>query len=171
MPRPLLIAIFRSEPALRHAVERLIARGARIHDVYTPYPVHGLSRLIASRGSRLPLVALAGGVGGCAGAFAMEVFMAVIDWPLNVGGKPLNSTLAFVPIAFELTILSAALFAAGALLVGAKLLPGMRPARLIDGVTDDVFALALRRGDDTDQARRVLTDCGAALIAESGRSA
>jgi len=164
MPSPLLIATFRSEPALRHAVRRLVEQGVPVHDVYTPYPMHGLNRVIASSDSRLPGAALCGGIAGCAGAFAMEVFMAVIDWPLNVGGKPLNSTLAFVPVAFELTILGAALTAAGALLVRSKLLPGMRPARTIGGVTDDVFALALRGRDSTHEARRILADCDAMRI-------
>jgi len=170
MRKPLLVATFRSEPALRNAVRRLVEQGVPIHDVYAPYPVHGLNRVIAPRASRLPLAALCGGIAGCAGAFAMEVFMAVIDWPLNVGGKPLNSTLAFVPIAFELTILSAALTAAGALLVRSKLPPGMRPARLIGGVTDDTFALALRGRDGTHEARRILTGCAATRMIESEHS-
>ena len=171
MPRPLLIAIFSSELALRNATGRLIECGVPIHDVYAPYPVHGLDRAIATRPSRLPLVALAGGVAGGAGAFAMEVFMAVVDWPLNVGGKPLNSTLAFVPVAFELTILCAALSVAAALLLRSKLLLGLRQGRLIDSVTDDVFALALRRRDGTEQALHVLADCGAARVITSEPSA
>ena len=109
--RQFLVATFPDEVTLRHAARRLSDAGFHIYDAYTPYPVHGLSELIGVRHSRLPLVALAGGVAGCMAALAMQFYMAVIDWPLNVGGKPLHSWPAFIPVTFETTILVAALAA------------------------------------------------------------
>src|SRR5262249_61240576 len=84
--------------------------------------------------SRLPFVTLFGGAFGAAGALAMQFYMAVFDWPLNVGGEPPNSLLAFVPIAFELPVLFSGLVPASAFflrsrpLADALRVPGARPA-------------------------------------------
>jgi hypothetical protein len=126
-----------------------------------------MDRLMGIRHSRLPIVTLVGGLVGCAAALAMQFYMAVFDWPLNVGGKPPNSTLAFVPIAFELTVLCAGLITAAAFLMRSRLVPGARAARFADGTTEDVFALVLRSRDVTfeaAEARRLLLDSGAAQV-------
>jgi hypothetical protein len=141
--------------------------GFRIHDVYTPYPVHGLDELMGLRRSRLPLMTLVGALVGGATALAMQFYMAVFDWPLNVGGKPANSTLAFVPITFELTVLCAGLLTAAAFLIRSRLVPGAGAAQFADGTTEDVFALVLRRRDatfDAGEARRLLLESGAAQV-------
>jgi len=162
--RTFLVATFSNEDALREGAGRLRDRDYRILDVYTPYPVHGLSEVMGIAASRLPIVTLVAGVAGCAAAMAMQFYMAVFDWPLDVGGKPLNSTLAFVPIAFELTVLFAGLATAAALLVRCGLMPGARGAQFAEGTTEDRFALVLRRRDDTfdaDEAGRLLLESGA----------
>ena len=167
VPRQFLVATFSNEDALRDAASRLRDRGLRIHDVYAPYPVHAMDELIGLRRSRLPIATLAGGVVGCAVALAMQFYMAVFDWPLNVGGKPPNSTLAFVPITFEITVLCAGLVTAAAFLTTSRLMPGARAARFADGTTEDVFALVLRRRDVTvaaDEARRLLLASGAVQV-------
>ena len=166
--REFLVATFSNEDTLRRAARRLRDAGFHIYDAYTPYPVHGLSELIGVRHSRLPLVALAGGVAGCMAALAMQFYMAVVDWPLNVGGKPANSTLAFVPITFELTVLCAGLATAAAFLLRSRLAPGAGAVLFADGTTEDVFALALRRRDvtfDAGEARRVVLESGATQVA------
>ena len=166
-PRQFLVATFSNEHALRGAARRLRERGVRIHDVYAPYPVHGMDELMGLRHSRLPIVTLVGGLAGGAAALAMQFYMAVLDWPLNVGGKPPNSTLAFVPITFELTVLCAGLITAAAFLARSRLAPGIRAAQFAHGTTEDVFALVLRVRDitfDSGEARRVLLESGAAQV-------
>src|SRR5215468_6092028 len=152
MSRTRLVATFSDADAVCDAVRRLRARGVRIDDVYSPYPVHGLDRAMGLRPSRLPLVTLFGGAFGAAGALAMQFYMAVFDWPLNVGGKPPNSTLAFVPIAFELTVLCAGLMTAGAFLVRSRLVPNAGARRIAVRATEDTFTLVLqcRREDGFD---------------------
>jgi hypothetical protein len=165
--RQFLIATFSNEETLRRAARRLRDSGFHIYDAYTPYPVHGLSAVMGIRHSRLPLVALAGGIAGGVAALAMQFYMAVFDWPLNVGGKPPNSTLAFVPITFELTVLCAGLATAAAFLLRCRLAPGVGAAPFADGVTEDVFALALRRRDatfDAGEAERLLVESGATQV-------
>jgi hypothetical protein len=80
-------------------------------DCFTPFPVHGLGRAMGLRDTRLPWAVLAAGVTGTCVALALQNWMHVADYPLNVSGKPLFSLPAQIPIAFELTILFSALAA------------------------------------------------------------
>jgi ActD protein len=167
MIREFVVATFAEEHGLKEAVRQLRAHGFRIYDVYSPYPVHGLPELMALRASRLPLVGFAAGLVGLAGALALQFYTSVFDWSLNVGGKPANSTLAFIPISFELTVLCAGLATAGALLVRCGLRPGAEPARFAEDVSADAFALVLRRRDatfDAGEARRLLLESGARQV-------
>jgi hypothetical protein len=121
------------------------------------------------RRTRLPWVTLAAGVGGLLSALLLQFYTAVIDWPLNVGGKPDNSTLAFVPISFELTVLFGGLATVAALFLCARLFPGRRERLVADAVTNNAFALVLRKHADsfnTELACRVLRENGAAAIEE-----
>jgi hypothetical protein len=162
--RQFLVATFSNEDALRRGAGTLRDRHYRISDIYTPYPVHGLDALTGVRRSRLPIVTFVAGVAGGVAAMVMQFYMAVFDWPLDVGGKPPNSTLAFVPIAFELTVLCAGLVTTAAFLVRSRLIPGARTAPFAERTTEDVFALVLRRRDatfDADEAGRLLLESGA----------
>ena len=142
--RELMIATFGDERSLLDAVRAVRANELRVFDVYAPYPVHGLEEALALRESRIPVVTLIGGVAGLVSALALEYYTAVFSWPLNVGGKPDNSLLAFIPIAFELTILSAGLMTAAAFLVRCGLRPSLAAPRASEAATDDVFALVMR---------------------------
>lgn len=106
-----LMAEFDEPEALVSAAKRVHEQGYRQADAYTPFPVHGLADALGFRGSRVPLVVLIGGVLGGAGGFFMQWFANVIDYPLNIGGRPYNSWPAFIPVTFEMTILGAALAA------------------------------------------------------------
>jgi hypothetical protein len=159
-----LVATFSNEHSLREAAGQLRAHNFRIYDAYTPYPVHGLAELIGVRHSRLPIASLAAGLAGLGIALAFQFYAASFDWPLNVGGKPANSMLAFVPITFEITVLCAGLATAGAFLVRSGLAPGARAVVFAEGTTEDVFALVLRHRDatfDAAEARRLLLESGA----------
>jgi hypothetical protein len=154
-----LVATFAESQALLHAVQEVRAQDFRVFDVYSPYPVHGMDEALGIRRTRLPWVTFI--VGMCALAFAIsfQFYTSVLDWPLNVGGKPDNSTLAFLPICFELTVLLSALSTVAALLLRARLYPGKKGALGDMGVTNDIFALVLRERDerfDVERAWEVL---------------
>jgi hypothetical protein len=95
-----------------------VAAARRIHeegytkiDAFSPYPVEELSEAIGVHSTKMPLVVLIGGLlGGTAGYF-MQYYLHVHYYALNVGGKPLHSWPAFIPVTFEMTVLGAALFA------------------------------------------------------------
>ena len=106
-----LLAEFEHPGDLLEAVRRARAAGYRKMDAYTPFPVEHLSEALGFGHTNLPLIVLIGGLVGCAGGFALQYWISAIDYPLNIGGRPLNSWPAFIPVTFELTILLAALAA------------------------------------------------------------
>ncbi len=106
-----LVAEFPSSAALLRAIERSRAEGYEVMDAFSPYPIEEISEALGHHHSRLPLLVLIGAtLGGLAG-FGLQYWTSVIDYPLNVGGRPLNSIIAFLPVIFECTILFGALTA------------------------------------------------------------
>jgi hypothetical protein len=162
-----VVATFADAEALLRAVRAAKAESYRIFDAYTPYPIHGLDEAMGVRRTRLPWVTLVAACSALAFAALFQFYAAVWDWPLNVGGKPDNSSLAFIPVAFELTVLAGGLATVAALFLRARLYPGKVERLLAEGVTDDTFALAFRKRDNFFDARRVrdiLIDCGALQV-------
>jgi hypothetical protein len=103
-----VMAEFSEPEQLLHVARAAYTAGYRKMDAYTPYEVEGVAEAIGFHKTRVPLLVLLGGICGTVTAYAMQWYSAVIDYPLNVGGRPLHSWPAFVPITFELTVLFAA---------------------------------------------------------------
>lgn len=160
-----IVARFLEPEPLVAAVRTVRSRGFVVRDVYTPYAMHELDDAMGLRRSRLGLVAFAGGLAGALSAIALQVGAAVVDWPVDVGGKPANSALAFLPITFELTVLLSGLATAGAFLFSSRLFPGARAKVPYAGVTDDSFALVVEGGYE-EVLRDLLLDCGAREVRE-----
>ncbi len=106
-----LMAEFEHLEDLIHACELARERGFSRLDAYSPFPVHEISDALGFRRSRVALITLIGGIIGCFSGFFMQYWMSAVSYPLNVGGRPLNSWPSFIPITFEMTVLFAALSA------------------------------------------------------------
>ena len=106
-----ILAEFDDPDKLVEATGRAYTEGYRKMDAYTPFPVHGLSQALGHRGVRLPYIVLIGGVLGGLLGYGMQYYGMAIDYPFNIGGRPLNSWPAFIPITFEMTVLVGALAA------------------------------------------------------------
>jgi len=104
-----LMAEFEDVQELVDAVRATRAAGYREFDAYTPVPVEAVAEAMGEHTNRLPLIVLVGGVVGLVSGYALAYWTSVIDYPLNVGGRPLHSWPAFIPITFETTVLGAAL--------------------------------------------------------------
>jgi len=106
-----VMAEFAAPERLVAAAAAARARGYRAMDAYAPFPVEGLGEALGLPPSRMPSIILLGGVAGALGGYGLQYWAMVASYPINTGGRPLNSWPAFVPVTFELTILCAALFA------------------------------------------------------------
>lgn len=105
-----LVAEFDDSDTLLAAAHRTRETGYTCTDAYAPVPVHGLAEALGAQRTILPWIVFAGGLLGCIGGFMLQYWVSVIEYPVNVGGRPFNSWPSFVPVTFECTILGAALF-------------------------------------------------------------
>ena len=156
-----LLAEFAGPAALMDAARACRARYRDI-DAYTPYPIEGLAEVLGFRRNGVPFWTLVGGIAGGGGAYFLQWYSAVIDYPINSGGRPLHSWPAFIPPTFELTVLGACLaaFLAMLLLNGLpRLNHPIFEAPDFDLATRNRFFLAIRAtapGFDVDEARALL---------------
>lgn len=105
-----VLAEFEHPEDLLAATHRAYEAGFRRMDAYAPIPVEGLNAALGKGPSRLPWLTFTGGLLGAISGYALQYYAMVIDYPMNVGGRPYHSWPAFIPIVFELTILGASLF-------------------------------------------------------------
>lgn len=162
------LGYFTSEANLRKAADAVLEHDFQVHDIYTPYPVHGIEAAIGFKRSRLAMVGFGAGSVGLILAVFFQYWTTGFDWPLIVGGKPLNSWSAFVPVIFELTVLFAGVIGLIALFVRSRLWPGRNQPIIPEG-TDHLFILVLKEGDARfiqNTAERIFIECGAIELKE-----
>jgi hypothetical protein len=102
-----LMAEYETPEQVRNAARQAWLAGYRETDAYTPYPVDGLARELGEKQTRIPFVVLVGGLTGGGVGFFMQYWSMAVDYPFNVGGRPLNSWPVFIPVTFEVLILVA----------------------------------------------------------------
>lgn len=103
-----LLAMFDDEEPVLRAVERIREAGIEIHDVMSPFPIHGIDDALGARESKLHTAGFLFGATGTAFALLAMSTISVFDWPNNFGGKPFFSIPSWIPITFELTVLFSA---------------------------------------------------------------
>jgi Protein of unknown function (DUF3341) len=116
-----LMAEFTTPEQLLDAARQTHDAGFRRIDAFAPFPIEGLAHAVGFHRTRLPLVVLVAGMLGSAAGFSMQYYAAAVSYPVNVGGRPMNSWPAFIPVTFEMTIL----FAAAAAVFGMLAMNGL----------------------------------------------
>lgn len=155
MNRRLLVSVFGTEQDIVGATKRAKEQGYTIVDTYTPYAVHGLDTAMDLKPTRLAYICFALGLTGAVAKLGFQIWTSAWDWPVNVGGKPLVSVPAFVPVTFEVMVLFAGVGTVLTFLLRSRLFPGRRPRVLYEGVTDDRFVLVLAETDASFDVRKV----------------
>ena len=167
-----LIAEFRDPGSLGAALCRLKEGGHQALDAFTPYPIEGLDEELEIPASRIRYAMLAGGLILAACAFALQWYSAVVDFPLNSGGRPLNSWQVFLLVPFEVGIFAAALWGVVAFLRSCGLPRLHHPLFEVPGferaTQDRFFLLVAARGNDDAERnlRSVLESTGAVVVTE-----
>ena len=167
-----LMAEFDDPAAVVAATRHAYAAGYRQMDAYSPYPIEELHHALGVHGNRLPLVVLMGGIVGGLGGYLLEYWSAAIAYPINVGGRPLHSWPAFIPVAFETTVLFAALSAVVGMIVANGLPMPYHPVFNVpefERASRDGFFLCIEATDpefDVDATRRFLQSLGAKRVRE-----
>jgi hypothetical protein len=156
------MAEFDGPGALLEAARHTYEEGYRHMDAYSPFPVHGLAEAIGFRRTHLPLLVLLGGIAGGVGGYGLQYWISVVAYPLNVGGRPLHSWPAFIPVTFELIILGAALAAVLGMLALNRLPMPYHPLFNVPAfglATRDRFFLCIEATDpkfDVEETRRFM---------------
>jgi hypothetical protein len=164
------LAEYDSAYALYHACERVRDEGFRKWDAHSPFPVHNLDRAMGLKPSVLPWIVLVCALTGTISAFALQGWVAVSASPLVISGKPLFSGPAFVPIAFELTVLFGAAAAVGSILILSGLPRLNHPlfgVERFERFSDDRFFISIEAADprfDAAATLRLLEDSGATAV-------
>jgi hypothetical protein len=168
-----VMAEFETPEQLIEATEKTRAAGFAKLDAYAPYPVEGLSEALGLKRTWVPQLTLLGGILGGCGGFGLQYFTSVIAYPLNIGGRPLNSWPAFIPVTFETTVLGAAIFAVFGMMALNKLPQPYHPvfnvARFAARASSDRFFLCIEADGekfDAAGARKFLEGLKPASVAE-----
>jgi len=161
---------FDSADALLAAARAVRAAGVTQVEAYSPFMVEGLAELLGMKKTRVPLATLTGAILGASGGYGMCWYANVISYPWNIGGRPLNSWPAWIPLTFELAVLGAALCGTITMLAANGLPRLHHPVFDVPGfdrASEDRFFLCVDAADprfDASLVRRILRDAGALSV-------
>ena len=142
-----VMGVFLDERSILNAAEKTRLKGFLDFDAITPYPIHGMEEAVGVPRSWIPWVTLFAGAAGCLFGLWFTWWTSAVDWPINVGGKPMWSLPAFIPIIFELTILFAALASVKVMILVALGLPKVDPPVVDLDLTSHKFGLFISEKD------------------------
>jgi hypothetical protein len=158
-----VVGCFDDENVLFPAVKKIRLAGYKIHDVYTPYPVHGLDHALGLRETSLHTAGFIYGIAGTTIALGGMGWVFTADWPLNIGGKPHFPLPAFIPITFETTVLLSAVGMVLTFCYLCQLAPFVKKHHFSLRATDDLFVMVIECTSKTnvDDLRSFLGNAGA----------
>ena len=168
MAETIIYAMYDDDDILKDGAKKLVSKGVKITEVFSPFPIHGIDPIIGVKDTRLGIMAFLYGLTGTVLATVGMRYMMVVDWPMNIGGKPnfsyLENILSFIPVTFEFTVLCAAHGMAITYFLRNKTLPGMPAQNPDPRTTDDRFVMEIR----TDENQKFSLKELETLVKETG---
>jgi hypothetical protein len=146
------VGCFEEEGALFDAVKRVRKSGYKLHDVYTPFPIHGLDKVMGLRDTSIHTAGFIYAVFGTVTALSFMTWVFTNDWPLNIGGKPMFALPAWIPIMFEFTVLCSCVGMVLTFCYLCQLAPFVRKHHFHLRSTDDLFVVVIECTPKTNDA-------------------
>jgi hypothetical protein len=158
-----IVGNFTDEAVLFPAVKKVRRAGYKLHDVFTPFPIHGLDKEMGLRDTSLHTAGFIYGITGTSTAVGFITWALTIDWAINFGGKPYFSLPAWIPVTFELTVLFAAVGMVLTFCWLCQLAPFVKKDHFNPRSTDDTFVMAIvcTAGTNEEEAVKFLQAAGA----------
>jgi hypothetical protein len=157
---PCVVAIFEDDEVLLNALKKARAKGLKILDCFTPFPVHGIERVLGIKRSNLGIAAFVFGCFGFTVAMLLQSYAMKFDWPNNVGGKPTWPLASFVPVLFEWSVLFASLGMTFTFFWISGMFPGVQPIIYEKRATDDRFVVIFDQASGRDEIRNLMMENG-----------
>lgn len=149
------VGCYDDEAVLFPAVEKVRNSGYKLHDVYTPFPVHGLDKALGHKDTDLHVAGFIYGITGTATALGFMSWIFMSDWPTNFGGKPHFALPAFIPITFETTVLFAAVGMVLTFCYLNQIMPGVKKHVFHKRQTDDLFVVVLELNEHVSEQEAI----------------
>ena len=148
-----VVGCFDDEMVLFPAVKQVRKSGYKIHDVYTPFAIHGLDKALGLRDTSLHTAGFIYGISGTATALGFISWVFTNDWPLNIGGKPHFALPAWIPIIFELTVLFASVGMVLTFCYLCQMAPFVKKHHFHPRSTDDLFVMVVELTSKTNETQ------------------
>ena len=165
-----LHVMFDDDDILLDAVKEIVKNKIYIHEVYTPFPVHGLDKAMKLKPTNISIATFFYGCIGLTVAVLMMYYIMIVDWPQDIGGKPsftlIENIPSFVPIIFEMTIFFAAHLMVITFYMRSKLWPFKEAENPDPSTTDDKFLIDMESGSNISKTKTMLKKMGAISIKE-----
>ncbi len=158
-----LVGVFDDEDKVMHAVSDIRNGGVNIHEVYSPYPIHGLDTALGYPRARMGVPAFLFGITGTSLAFLLTFWTLGFDWPMNIGGKNFIPFPTNIPIVFELTVLLAAYGMSFTFFIMEGLGPTNKPVIFDKRITDDKYVMAIDLSKNKESESKITE-----LLSKSG---
>jgi len=164
-----IVGVYSDPDEVVSAVKKIQTNKIKVHEVYSPFAIHGIDEALGYKRSRLPIAAFLFGMLGTLLALTMQFWMMGIDWPMIIGGKNFASLPPFIPVTFELTVLISALGMVGVFMVASDLKPYKKVKLMDNRITDDKHVIAIDLGANngaSDEIKNLLKETGAEEVNE-----
>lgn len=161
-----IVGVYEDEEILVSAARAFKDKGIKIQEVFTPYPIHEILHIQEGKSRLITMAYIYGWIGAIL-ILAFLYYTAVIDWPLNYGGKPVNSFPSFIFVSLIFIILFITIMSLTTFIARAKIFPGKKAEVIDPRATDDKFVFVFdRKNVDQQEVEKLLKETGAVEVYE-----